>query len=257
MRIISSGRIVLWQGGSLWLFDTPPAGAGDRRKTDAHSHHAIQLTFSLGGRFALETAERRVGSPGAAVAPDASHVFEAEGPVGLLFVEPESRAGRALTRALFQENALVPVDTQAFADISDRITAIWRSPTRNDPELIGAGQEIVSRIAGGLGSEPLDWRIRKAITWASDQLEQQVQAADAAKLVGLSPGRFSHLFAEHTGLPFRTYLLWLRLGRAVESFAAGERLTQAAHKAGFADSAHFSRTFHRMFGIPAAALQIA
>ena len=38
--------------------------------------------------------------------------------------------------------------------------------------------------------------------------------------------------------------------------AKGKSLTTAAHEAGFADSAHFSRTFKRMFGIPAAALQI-
>jgi AraC family transcriptional regulator len=67
----------------------------------------------------------------------------------------------------------------------------------------------------------------------------------------------SHLFVEQTGLPFRTYLLWLRLTKAVESMAAGASLTEAAHEAGFADSAHFSRTFRRMFGVAAAALDVA
>ena len=33
-------------------------------------------------------------------------------------------------------------------------------------------------------------------------------------------------------------------------------LPEAAHAAGFADSAHFSRTFLRMFGLPAAALEL-
>ena len=56
---------------------------------------------------------------------------------------------------------------------------------------------------------------------------------------------------EETGLPFRTYVLWRRLMKAVEIRAAGESLTEAAHQAGFSDSAHFSRTFLRMFGVPA------
>jgi AraC-like DNA-binding protein len=34
-------------------------------------------------------------------------------------------------------------------------------------------------------------------------------------------------------------------------------LTQAAQEAGFADSAHLSRTFKRMFGLPAASLEIS
>jgi AraC-like DNA-binding protein len=44
--------------------------------------------------------------------------------------------------------------------------------------------------------------------------------------------------------------------RAVDRMAAGDSLTAAAHHAGFSDSAHFSRTFHRMFGLPAAWLEL-
>jgi len=51
--------------------------------------------------------------------------------------------------------------------------------------------------------------------------------------------------------------LWLRLMRAVERFAAGASLTDAAHEAGFADSAHLSRTFRRMFGIAAGSLRVS
>lgn len=72
----------------------------------------------------------------------------------------------------------------------------------------------------------------------------------------LSSSRARHLFVEQTGLPFRSYLLWLRITKAVRIMSAGSSLTEAAHEAGFADSAHFSRTFRRMFGIPAASLQI-
>lgn len=78
----------------------------------------------------------------------------------------------------------------------------------------------------------------------------------AAGIAFLSESRFSHLFVEEVGLPFRTYLLWRRMSRAVSFLSAGHRLTEAAHAAGFADSAHFSRTFLRMFGLPAAALEL-
>jgi len=61
---------------------------------------------------------------------------------------------------------------------------------------------------------------------------------------------------EQTGLSFRSYLLWLRITKALGIISEGRTLTEAAHVAGFADSAHFSRTFRRMFGIPAAALEI-
>src|SRR3712207_8098417 len=57
--------------------------------------------------------------------------------------------------------------------------------------------------------------------------------------------RYRHLFVAEIGLPYRGYVLWLRLGRAVDVFAAGGSLTDAAHAAGFADSAHLSRTLDR------------
>ena len=59
---------------------------------------------------------------------------------------------------------------------------------------------------------------------------------------------------EETGLPFRRWILWRRLMRSVERMATGETLTSAALQAGFSDSAHFSRTFLRMFGVQASAL---
>ena len=53
---------------------------------------------------------------------------------------------------------------------------------------------------------------------------------------------------QEVGLQFRTYLLWRRLTLAVNEIVSGTSLTEAAHEAGFSDSAHFSRTFLRMFG---------
>jgi AraC-like DNA-binding protein len=88
------------------------------------------------------------------------------------------------------------------------------------------------------------------------RLDQSLSLRDILPLVGLSSGRTRHLFVEQTGLSFRTYLLWLRLDRAVQLFAEGASLTEAAHGAGFADSAHLSRTFRRMFGIVAASLRV-
>lgn len=71
----------------------------------------------------------------------------------------------------------------------------------------------------------------------------------------MSPDRFRHLFMAETGVTFRAYLLWLRLECALTSYVAGSSLTDAAHTGGFADSAHFSRTFRRMFGIAPASLR--
>ncbi|MBL8551542.1 MAG: helix-turn-helix domain-containing protein [Hyphomonadaceae bacterium] len=254
MSTIASGRLAFWEGGSLWVFDIPDApGAPDRNAM--HAHHAFQLTFSLGGRFNLHLEDRVVPGPHAIVAPDAPHAFEARGLVALLFIEPESRAGRSLTQ-LIEGRPAAPISPEQARDAPDLIKRAYEHESPKDA-LRETGVFIANRIAGHTRATEPDRRVRQMIKWASDNLDETPGINAAADRVDLSPGRASHLFVEETGLPFRTYVLWLRLVRAVDAHTGGLTLTQAAQEAGFADSAHFSRTFKRMFGLPAAALEIS
>ena len=85
--------------------------------------------------------------------------------------------------------------------------------------------------------------------------ENSPDRAAMAAALGMSGSRFSHWFREATGMPVRSYKKWLRLVRGIEQVLAGERLTDAAHGAGFSDQAHFTRTFVEMFGLsPSSAL---
>ena len=77
---------------------------------------------------------------------------------------------------------------------------------------------------------------------------------DAAAVAHLSPSRFRHLFVAQTGVSFRAYVLWARVETAVGAAMKGESWTAAAQDAGFADSAHLSRTCRRMFGFAPATL---
>ena len=73
--------------------------------------------------------------------------------------------------------------------------------------------------------------------------------AQAAQQFGLSPNRFSHLFSAEMGIAYRAFIKWRKLLATLDSVARGADLTQAAHEGGFADSAHFSRTFKDTFGL--------
>jgi AraC-like DNA-binding protein len=76
-----------------------------------------------------------------------------------------------------------------------------------------------------------------------------VSLTEAAGVAHLSPSRFRHVFMAQTGITFRAYLLWLRIGSAIGAAMGGLSWTAAAQDWGFADSAHLSRTCRRMFGI--------
>lgn len=255
MKTIAAGRIAFWEGGSLWVLDVPMASEAPTRN-DLHAHHAFQLTFSLGGEFRLHLEDRIAPGPFAVVAPDTPHAFEATGRVALLFIEPESRAGRSLTQ-LMEGQLAAPISAEQAWDAPELIRRAFEHPVDARCALREAGMLISNRIAGHVRSVEPDRRVRQIIKWAVENLDSALGIDAAAASVGLSPSRASHLFVEETGLPFRTYVLWLRLVRAAEAHTRGLNLTEAAQEAGFADSAHLSRTFKRMFGVPAAALEIS
>jgi len=257
MLTLGRGRILVWEGASMWVLSSGPAVRKDGVKVIPHSHHAVQVTFALEGRFQLQAGNYMVDTPVAAVAPDVRHAFTAAGTVAFLFIEPESAAGRAVIRRLFSKRRLTSVDADLFGGLPDQLLAIFRERQATDAALVAIGRALVSRLAGEVEIGAPDERIRKVVAWTHSQLATPVRLADAAAVAGLSPDRLRHVFVKDTGLPFRTYVLWLRLLKAVEAFSRGESLTSAAHLAGFADSAHLSRTFRRTFGVAASELQVS
>jgi AraC-like DNA-binding protein len=56
------------------------------------------------------------------------------------------------------------------------------------------------------------------------------------------------VFTRQVGAPFRRYRAWNRMRMAISQVVEGANLTEAAHAAGFSDSAHFSHDYRRTFG---------
>ena len=250
------GRILFWEGASLWILSAPP---GEKYpKTDPHRHHVVQVTLALTGRIAFEHGAQHTSADAIAIAPNALHAFEGTGLVAHLFIASDGKAGRQIVRGLFSKGPIASIAARILGDLPTRLRASFEDPRHSEGDLRALGQELIARLAGeGVPADPPDPRIKKLIAWVAPRLDEAVGLSDAAAFIGLSPGRARHLFVQQTGLPFRTYLLWLRLDRAVEIYAGGASLTEAAHNAGFADSAHLSRTFRRMFGIAADTLRVS
>jgi AraC-like DNA-binding protein len=250
IKPFGTGRICLWRGGSIWI-----GNAGEA--TDFHAHHAIQITLALSG------GELRFRCPGgdweaykaAITTAHQPHAFEARGElVALIFAEPESRDGRAIQERYSTGVTSLPADI--FEQESARLAAAFNDGAA-DAELIMCARAVISRLssAQALPAKPLDQRIEQAITVVRERLGDAITMAEIADAIHLSPERFRHLFLKETGIRFRPYVLWLRLEVAVASYAAGNSLTEASYTGGFADSAHFSRTFKRMFGVAPISVQ--
>jgi len=245
-------KLTMWEGASLWVLEAEE-GLGEM---DAHAHHAIQLTCLLSGRHRLAWDAGECSDPLVAVDADAPHRLDLSGCGAILFVDPESAAGRAIRARLFDAGPVRPLDAEPFAAELAAIAAAWAEGAPSE-RYHAIGRAMVGRLAAAAPAPPAlpDPRVAKILAELDRRLEGPVSLQDCAEGIYLSESRLRHLFADETGLPFKSYLLWRRLGRAVELYAGGAHsLTEAAHQAGFADSAHFSRTFRRTFGLPATSL---
>lgn len=244
-------KLAIGQGLSVWVLEAPD-GFGDAQ---FHSHHAIQIAVCLSGALTLASETDSVSARAIGVATDARHRLQAHGLLVLIFVEPESRAGRALQQLLFTNVELAPLDGDRLLKTVEPLTATFDDQLSVE-ELLRIGRAVVEDLVPGEGARVPDARVQRIIDYAAAHLDQPLTLMSASQGVYLSPSRLRHLFVEQTGVAFKTYLLWLRLVRAVQIYSErGVSLTEAAHAAGFADSAHFSRVFKRTFGSPATTLE--
>jgi AraC-like DNA-binding protein len=237
-----SGLVYFWDGGWIGV----ARGGGP---VPPHAHHAIQISVGLSGRIRMRhDGEEWMDLDVGVVLPDVVHEFHAmDQQCAMIFIDPECAEGRWL-----RDSVPSPVYSVPAERIAEHVPEL-RAFERERPSAEGAARLITgvvrSLVAGPPPLKRTDPRIVRALEVIRKGDVRSMPLEEAAKSVYLSPSRFAHLFKEEVGVPFRRYMLWRKLSRAMEEFGRGSNLTNAAHAAGFTDSAHLTRTWRQMFGI--------
>ena len=100
-------------------------------------------------------------------------------------------------------------------------------------------------LAGGLGSE----RFGRVASYVAEHFGGNILVADLAAAASLSPTHFSRLFARTMNRSPMRFVTEYRVERARQLLDdPSEPLAAVALACGFADQAHFSRTFSRLTG---------
>jgi AraC family transcriptional regulator len=176
-------------------------------------------------------------------------------PNTVLFVEPETPQGRALTERWLRDG-IAEIPAEIVAEVAPALFAAW-SQERSAAAVEQAARRVIHTLTGGVVPGVVsDERILRAIAHIRTHLDRPITLDEAADVACLSPSRFRHLFVEQTGSALRPYILWRRFLHVWELLMAGESLSTAAHSAGFADAAHLTRTCRQMFGFPPSAMQM-
>lgn len=233
---------------TVWVHSGVITTYGSSIDTTSHRHHAIQVVWPQSNSLCkLNGCEI---SGGTIIDSKVEHQLEmVEGWV--LLIEPKSNLGQELLtklmgqpfksfNTLFFESAKKPAQTEDFTKL---LTPLFEALTLTQEFLIFNKSTV------------RDKRIQQLLTELNQCLQGDCikptnwRAAEVASKLALSESRFLHLFSEELGISWRPYLLWRRIICAVQAMINSSSATDAAHLAGFSDSAHLSRTFRNNFGM--------
>jgi len=215
----------------------------------AHTHHAIQGCVALEGAVSVELPPGESLSAAAVlIGADVPHSVSASGLVAHFYTLPESADGIRLVRALSGHPAM-QLEEEALGELRGLLLEALRDD-RLFPSCLDALIQLALR--GAPAAPPRDERVVTVLESLRFR-SSDTPLADLAREVGLSPDRLRHLIREQVGIPLRLYRRWLRVLVAIENLRDGASVTDAACAAGFADSAHLSRTFRKSFTFPPSA----
>jgi AraC-like DNA-binding protein len=172
------------------------------------------------------------------------HLRISEGLLAFLYVDPLSRDLAAIGARMQDITPRASFDLVEEGAVIDVLTGLADGRTS-----VRDGRDMLGGLLGIGAREKPDLRILSALQRMRDEPHRSHSLAELGECAGLSTSRFLHLFKAQTGIPLRRYRLWNRMAAAVGAFRNGDSLTQAAHAAGFASSAHFSTAFRDMFGM--------
>ncbi|CAI3805695.1 hypothetical protein GLGCALEP_03952 [Pseudomonas sp. MM221] len=212
-----------WQG-DIWLADDHCLMKATLGRTDSHVHYAHQVLVGLGADVEVRLGEQISSGPQVLIASRQPHAILSQGvPCLTLFAEP-----------------------LAF-DLADLALAC---------EQAGNSAEQLAQSLARWPRRPLDSRLEKALERIRALDEHALPAQELASTAALSLSQLERLFSGSLKLSVRRLVLWQRLRVALQRALSGASLTEAALAAGFADSAHFTRSVRHQFGLsPGAALR--
>lgn len=236
--------------GSLWHVDAGWAiFAGPLHHNAPHAHSTAVYLAGLYGTFRLRIAGSRwLTCRSAVIRAGTPYEFDVGGePLGVFYLEPNIAGADALA-ALVAEGEDV---SGAIVGSGDASPLRSHFELRPDTEDLRASMGDIVGFAQRRARRQMDERVARAVEAMQSRAADALSTTQAATAAGLSASRFQHLFTREVGVPFRRYRGWHRLRAAIREVAhGGSSLTAAAHAAGFADQAHFSRAFRLTFGAP-------
>jgi AraC-like DNA-binding protein len=136
------------------------------------------------------------------------------------------------------------------AQLIKQLTLIRDQPLRPEQVYTMLRDFIVQPSLQNIIFRQFDHRVIDVLQRIRETVDRNLCVSEFAKTVHLSESRLEKLFKEQIGVPITKYRLRYRVFIGIIQLAMGRTITDAALAAGFASTAHFSKSFSDINGIP-------
>lgn len=138
------------------------------------------------------------------------------------------------------------LDRSELNVVDDDLIAMFEGRAQAD-QVLRAYRKVTAQLGPQQADEASLHRARELMQLIAENPDLSLEELAAAHRITYS--WMSRLFSHSVGIPLRDYKNWLKRRKVWELLATDLSLTEIAHRAGFSDSAHLSRTYRRWFGM--------
>lgn len=223
------------------------AVAGTFGDVALHHHPAVQISIGLCAPMSVHTASgAQLPCRLVVIASGAKHALHTgDSPAVSTYLRPDAGAGaqlNALCRNRGGSDRVWAVEPDAgfIEEVAERFSA---DGLDRAVDMVLA--QVLPTATDGTTTHP---QLRAAVDLLQARIPRATDLASVARAVALSPDYLGRLFTRKTGTSFSATVRWLRLVAALDHLAGGASVTDAAHRAGFADGAHATRTCRELTG---------
>lgn len=226
---------------------------------EPHSHDRATFAVMLEGGFDLTIGGRRLDCRAGTVftepGGDRHANYVGSGGARVMVIQPSEDADfpGACARML---DGINHFESRALAELAGNLSSELAVP--DDVAVLEARSLVFEMLAIAtrlerertLSGSPPGWlgRVEEQI---HDRFREGLTLTDLAEVAGVHPAHLGRVFRKRFGTSPGRYIRRLRLSwarRRLES--ENDRLSDVALAAGFADQAHFTRAFKRVYGVP-------
>ena len=234
---------------SLWLLNGLAVFVSPIDDNSPHQHPFIQLTVGLQSEFTVGFDDEVATTRSVFINSNKTHQLDSKaGFCAVFLIDPELEAAKHLDPNVIGSNDICFPEIKLIKDFDYEFVSLLNGNLTAET-VENLAHALINRFTTDVPIRSTKNKyIEKILTLLRDLPADRIGVKELSAEVGLSESRLIHLFKEQVGMPVRRYILWLRLQKAVKHIINGASFTDAAHFAGFSDSAHLSRTFRKMFG---------